>query len=86
MAAPLTEEIQRLSFYNLRPLLLHGYVFPFLFIYAAWAYVWTTVYGIDDYFEGGLIALAGVGLLQILTSLFCLWSVHVRCALTCSNV
>ncbi|KAH9507578.1 hypothetical protein Btru_051511 [Bulinus truncatus] len=86
MAAPLTEEIQRLSYYNLRPLFLHGYVFPFIFIYAAWAYVWTYIYGIDGYFEGGLIALAGIGLLQILTCLFCLWSVHVRCALTCSEV
>ncbi|XP_013085670.2 endoplasmic reticulum transmembrane helix translocase-like [Biomphalaria glabrata] len=86
MAAPLTEEIQRLSYYNIRPLLLHGYVFPFLFVYAAWAYVWAYVYGINDYYEGGLIALAGIGLLQILTSLFCLWSVHVRCALTCSKV
>ncbi|XP_059170131.1 endoplasmic reticulum transmembrane helix translocase-like [Physella acuta] len=86
MAAPLSEEIQRLSFYNLRPLILHGYVFPFLFVYATWAYVWTSIYGLEDYFEGGLIALAGIGLLQILTSLFCLWSVHVRCALTCSKV
>ncbi|XP_005097645.1 manganese-transporting ATPase 13A1 [Aplysia californica] len=86
MAASLNEEIHRLAFYNLRPVLLHGYVFPFLFIYSIWAYIWTVLYGIEDYFEGGLIAFAAIGLLQILTALFCLWSVHVRCALTCGKV
>ncbi|BFZ20171.1 hypothetical protein BsWGS_23210 [Bradybaena similaris] len=86
MAAPLNEEIQRLSFYNIRPVILHGYIFPFLLIFAAWAYTWTSVYGIEEYFEGGLIALAAIGLLQVLTALFCLWSVHVRSALTCQRV
>ena len=44
------------------------------------------VYGVEEYFEASLIALAVIGLLQILVSLFCLWSVDVRCALTCSKV
>ncbi|ESO92805.1 hypothetical protein LOTGIDRAFT_162282 [Lottia gigantea] len=86
MAAPVNEEIQRLCYYNIRPVVFHGYVAPFILIYSAWLYAWTFVYGINDYFEGGLIAFAIVALLQVLTSLFCLWSVDVRCALTCSKV
>ncbi|GFS03079.1 cation-transporting ATPase, partial [Elysia marginata] len=86
MAAPLSEDIQRLSFHNIRPVVFHGYVFPFIFIFATWAYTWTTVYGFEEYYEAGLIAFAGIGLLQILTALFCMWSVHVRCSLTCSTV
>ena len=85
-ASFLNEEIDRLAFYNLRPVIFHGYVFPFVFIYSAWLYTWTVIYGIDDYFEAGCIAFAVIGLLQILTALFCLWSVHVRCALTCGKV
>ncbi|XP_076436268.1 endoplasmic reticulum transmembrane helix translocase-like [Babylonia areolata] len=86
MAAPLNEEIQRLSYHNIRPVVLHGYVLPFIFIYAGWFYTWTMVYGMDDYFEAGLIAFAIVGLFQILTALFCMWSIEVRCAMTCSKV
>lgn len=86
MAAPLNDEIQSVSYYNIRHVSLHGYVAPFIFIYIAWFYTWANVYGIQDYYEGGLIALAIIGLVQILTALFCLWSIHVRCALTCSKV
>lgn len=86
MAAPLNEEIQRLSYHNIRPVILHGYVLPFIFIYAIWFYVWATIYGIEDYYEGGLITFAVIGLFQILTALFCLWSIDIRCALTCSQV
>ncbi|WAR31484.1 AT131-like protein [Mya arenaria] len=87
MAAPaLNEEIQYVSYYNFRPTLFHGYVGPFVIIYAIWLYVLTAVYGLEDYFEAGLIALAVIGVLQILVSLFCLWSVHIRCILTCSKV
>ncbi|XP_046376325.1 endoplasmic reticulum transmembrane helix translocase-like [Haliotis rufescens] len=85
MAAPLNDEIQSVSYYNIRHVSLHGYVAPFIFIYIAWFYTWANVYGIQDYYEGGLIALAIIGLVQILTALFCLWSIHVRCALTCSK-
>ncbi|XP_064615938.1 endoplasmic reticulum transmembrane helix translocase-like [Liolophura sinensis] len=85
-AGSLNEEIQRVAYYNIRPLVFHGYVGPFALIYVLWFYCWTVLYGLQDYFEAGLIVLAIIGVLQILTSLFCLWSVHVRCALTCSSV
>lgn len=85
-AGSLNEEIQRVAYYNIRPLVFHGYVGPFALIYVSWFYCWTVLYGLEDYFEVGLIVLAIIGVLQILTSLFCLWSVHVRCALTCASV
>ena len=82
----MNEEIDNISLYNINPLLLHGYIGPFVALYGLWLYFWTVVYGVDDYFEAGLIALAIIGLLQILVSLFCLWFVPVRCFLTCSKV
>ena len=83
---PLNEEIQQLSLYNLRPIVLHGYVAPFLVLYTGWLYVWMAIYGVEDYYEAGLIALAIIGLLQILTCLFCHWFVDVRTLLTCTKV
>ena len=85
-AAALNDEIQNVSYYNIRHLALHGYIAPFICLYLIWFYLLMFVYGVEEYFEASLIALAVIGLLQILVSLFCLWSVDVRCALTCSKV
>ena len=82
---PISDEIVDISLYNLRPIYLHGYVAPFILIYAAWLYVWTVVFGVDEYYEAGFIALAIVGILQILTCLFCHWFVSVRCLMTCNT-
>ena len=82
----LTEDVQSVTLCTARPLLLHGYVAPFVILYGIWLYVWTVIYGASDYFEAGLIALAIVGLLQILCCLSCHWSVDVRVALTCYKV
>lgn len=85
-AAYLTDEIAYISLYNVRPILLHGYVLPFVVLYLAWLYMWFFVYGIEEYFEAGCIAVAVIGLLQILTCLFCHWFVEVKCFMTCSKV
>ncbi|KAJ8300410.1 hypothetical protein KUTeg_021929 [Tegillarca granosa] len=85
-SSALNDDIQSVTFYNIRPLFFHGYIGPFAVLYSIWLYCWVAVYGLENYFEAGLIALAILGLLQILTSLFCLWSVDVRCALTCQKV
>ena len=85
-AAALNDEIQSVSYYNIRHLVLHGYIAPFICLYLIWFYMLMFVYGVEEYFEASLIALAVIGLLQILVSLFCLWSVDVRCALTCAKV
>ena len=85
-AEALNEELQYVKLYRIRPIIFHFYLGPFIPIYLIWLYFWTVVYGLTDYFEAGLIALAGIGILQVLCCLFCHWSVHVRCFLTCSAV
>ena len=86
MVSPaLNEDIQSISFHNLRPLYLHWTIGPFIVLYSVWFYMWTAVYGTENYFEAGLIALAILAILQILTFLFCVWSVDVRCLMTCSK-
>ncbi|XP_006817256.1 endoplasmic reticulum transmembrane helix translocase-like, partial [Saccoglossus kowalevskii] len=85
MAAPMNSEIESVSLFNPRPLVLHGYVFPFIILYISWLYCWFGVYGIEDYFEAGVIAVVAIGILQILVCLFCHWSVHIKCALTCNR-
>ncbi len=82
----LNDEIEHISLYNIRPLVLHGYVAPFILLYLMWFYFWVFVYGPEEYFEPGMIALAAVGLLQILVCLFSVWFVGVRCLITCSKV
>ncbi len=80
------DEIRHISLYNPRPVVFHGYIAPFMFLYGCWLYVWAQVYGVEDYFEAGLIGFAIIGLLQILSCLFCAWFVEVKCFLTCSKV
>jgi len=55
MAAPIDHNIQSISLHKNVPILWHFYVFPFVLIYATWLYLWTIVYGIDEYWELGLI-------------------------------
>lgn len=80
------ELVQSVTLYNSSPLLFHGYVGPFVILYCIWLYVWTFNYGVSEYFEAGMIAVAVIGILQILTCLFCHWSVHIRCWLSCKKV
>jgi len=84
--ASLTEEIQYIKLYTLRPVILHFYLLPFIPLYILWLYGWVVLYGVKEYFEAGLIALAIIGCLQILSGLFCHWSVHVRSFFTCTSV
>ncbi|XP_059481282.1 endoplasmic reticulum transmembrane helix translocase [Neocloeon triangulifer] len=77
------ELVRSVGLYVPRPLVLHGYVLPFLLLYSGWFYCWLAVFDSDLAFEIGYICLAVIGLLQLLTVLCCHWSVHVKCALTC---
>jgi len=86
MAAPIDHNIQSISLHKNVPILWHFYVFPFVLIYATWLYLWTIVYGIDEYWELGLIALAVIGIIHILVCLSCYWSVHIRAKLTTRKV
>lgn len=80
----LDELVQKVSLHNPLPTIVHGYSLPFIFLYGVWFYCWVYVYGVEEYQEAGWIALAGIGLIQVLVSLSCYWSVHVRTFLTCS--
>jgi len=80
------EEIESVSLYTLRPLLLHGYVLPFVLLCGGWLYVWVAVLGFGDYVEAGCIGFVIIGLLQVVCSLLCHWFVNVRCLLTCNRV
>jgi len=86
MAASVDENVQSIALYNPVHVALHGYIAPFLVLYPSWFYLWVFVYGTDDYYESGLIILAAICIVQILVCLSCYWSVHVRCALTCTKV
>jgi len=80
------EEIESVSLYTIRPLLLHGYVLPFVLLYGGWLYVWVAVLGFNDYLEAGYIGFVIIGLLQVVCALLCHWFVNVRCLLTCNRV
>lgn len=53
-------------------------------LYILWLYLYVFVYGTKDYFDAGVIAVGIILFIHVLTRLFCVWSVHVQCALTCS--
>ena len=82
----LSDDVQYISLHKPLPLVLHGYVLPFIIVYAALLFVWVGVYGFLEYYEAFLIGFAIVAGLDVVTCLFCVWSVHVRCALTCRKV
>ena len=81
----LDDLVQKVTLHSPFPTILHGYSFPFIVLYSLWAYFAFFVYGIDDYVEPACLVLAGIGLIQVLVSLSCYWSVHVRTFVTCNN-
>ncbi|KAG5832777.1 hypothetical protein ANANG_G00294730 [Anguilla anguilla] len=80
------ELVSSVSLYRRRPKLLHGTILPFLvLLYPGWLYVWLGVYGATEYPEAGLLALAAIGIVHVLTALSGYWSVHAHCWLTCTK-
>ncbi|KAJ8682038.1 hypothetical protein QAD02_017830 [Eretmocerus hayati] len=79
------ELVQSVSLHNPRKLLFNGYVLPFVLTEILWIYCWLFVYGLDEYYEPGLIGIAAIGVLQIFVCLCCQWSVHVHTFLNCSS-
>ena len=82
----LSEDVEYISLHKPLPFVLQGYVWPFVLLYTALLAVWVGVYGFLEYTEAFLIGFAIIGGLNIVTCLFGVWSVHVRCALTCTKV
>ncbi|XP_044750487.1 endoplasmic reticulum transmembrane helix translocase [Coccinella septempunctata] len=81
----LDDLIQSVSLYTRKSTLLHFYIFPFLIFHSLWIYFWIGILGLNEFYEGGLIVVAGIGCAQILCVLACYWSVHVNCFFTCNK-
>lgn len=79
----LDELVQYVTLHVPSHVLLSGSTLPFMMVYALWGYLWVCVYGVEDYWEAGLLTLAGIGFVQILVCLCCFWSVHVQVFLNC---
>ncbi|KAI6221259.1 Cation-transporting ATPase [Aphelenchoides besseyi] len=78
--------VDSISTYRRRSPLTFGYGGPFAILYGLWFYYWTVELGVDEWWELGCIVTSAIGLLQVLTVLFCYWFVEVNCVFTCSRV
>ncbi|CAL1689453.1 unnamed protein product [Lasius platythorax] len=79
------ELVQSVSLHNPRRWMFNGYILPFVMLQSLWIYCWIFVYGIDEYYDAGLVGIAAIGVLQIFLCLCCQWSVHVHTFLNCSS-
>ncbi|KAH9286492.1 Manganese-transporting ATPase 13A1 [Echinococcus granulosus] len=77
----LTPDIDSINLYREKPILLHGYIWPFVLLYSIWLGYWFGTLGATEYVELGLIGVAVISVLHVLTALFCYWFVSVRCLL-----
>ncbi|CAK9815789.1 Endoplasmic reticulum transmembrane helix translocase [Anthophora quadrimaculata] len=78
------ELVQTVTLHNPRKLLFTSYILPFAILHAIWIYCWIFIYGIDEYYDAGLVGIAAIGILQIFICLCCQWSVHIHTFLNCS--
>lgn len=78
--------VASVTLYKPRNVLLHGYIGPFIILYVSWLYLWVSVYGVQEYYEAGLIVFSFIGFLQILACLFCHWSVNIKSLFCCNKV
>nr|XP_018900940.1 PREDICTED: manganese-transporting ATPase 13A1 [Bemisia tabaci] len=78
--------VQSVSLHKLCPLYFHGCIFPFIFLYSGWVYLWLFVYGLEELQESGYIGIAVIAVCQILSCLACYWSVHVQSFFACNRV
>ncbi|XP_015591738.1 manganese-transporting ATPase 13A1 [Cephus cinctus] len=86
VSSPRVDElVQTVSLHNPRRLLFNGYILPFLILQIVWIYCWVYIYGLEEYYDAGLLGIAAIGILQIFTCLCCQWSVHVHTFLNCSS-
>ncbi|XP_067625112.1 endoplasmic reticulum transmembrane helix translocase [Eurosta solidaginis] len=82
----LDELVQYVSLHIRNPIILSGIVMPFVILYLTAFYTWIFVYGIDVHYEAGLITVAAIAFVQILSLLCCYWSVHILAFLNCRKV
>lgn len=76
--------VQYVTLHTVSPVAFSGVVWPFALSYLSCLYF---IYQSgDDNYELGLIVLAVVACIHILTSLCCYWSVHISAFLNCRKV
>lgn len=81
------DEVKDISLYKLLPTWRHGYILPFVCFYVSLFCGWVYFFGSPiEQNEGLLISVAVIAALNLITALFCVWSVDVRCLLTCKKV
>ncbi len=78
--------VKSVDCYNSRPLLLHGYIAPFVSIYVILMYNWLNYYSTSNSQEIWFIFVAIIVVLQILCYLFSHWSVSCNCFLAFTKV
>ncbi|XP_014486718.1 PREDICTED: manganese-transporting ATPase 13A1 [Dinoponera quadriceps] len=79
------ELVQSVSLHNPRRWMFNGYIMPFLILQSLWVNCWVFVYGVDEYYDAGLVGIAAIGVLQVLLCLCCQWSVHIHTFVNCSS-
>lgn len=82
----LDDLVQYVGLYTRNPIALSGVVLPFIPLYLGAFYLWIAVYGVEQHYEAGLIAIVAIAFVHILSLLCCYWSVHVLAFLTCRKV
>ncbi|CAJ0587647.1 unnamed protein product, partial [Mesorhabditis spiculigera] len=78
--------VEAIAPYRLRPAWMHGYVGPFVALFAVWTGVFVQFFGFEEYTELLYIGCGILFVLQALTFLFCHWVVAVQCFMTCASV
>ncbi|XP_065358266.1 endoplasmic reticulum transmembrane helix translocase [Calliphora vicina] len=78
--------VQYVTLYLRNPIALSGVVLPFIPLYLGAFYLWIAVYGVEEYYEAGLVTIAAIAFVHVLTLLCCYWSVHVLAFLNCRKV
>ena len=82
----LSEDVEYVTYHKPLPLLLHGYVWPFILAYMLVTCGWVWFNGSWEQIEALFICCAIIAAFNIIACLFCVWSVHIRCKLTCFKV
>lgn len=82
-----TKLITASSLHTRLPRSQHAYVWPFVFLYPAWIFVYLFRY--DEWIRSEEITFVTLGLLMTIHSLLfltCQWSVSIKASLTCKKV
>lgn len=83
-AANIDDLVEYVTLHTVSPVALSGVVWPFALSYLVCLFF---IYQSgDENYELGLIVLAAVACIHILTSLCCYWSVHISAFLNCRKV